>query len=74
MPTLRRIFKQGHSAVIVIPRWMLEMQGLEVGSVAKIECYPAQFITIERHAGEKPVDEAEEKKAVEPVQQEAKTG
>lgn len=31
MPTLRRLYKQGSSVVVSLPKWMLEMMGVAVG-------------------------------------------
>lgn len=36
MPTLRRLYKQGSSVVVSIPKWMLEMMGVAVGDFVSL--------------------------------------
>jgi len=46
MPSVRKIYKVGHSTVIAIPGWMLEMMGWKVGNYIELDCYPNQMISI----------------------------
>ncbi|MCK5614433.1 hypothetical protein KAR91_71875 [Candidatus Pacearchaeota archaeon] len=46
MAMFRRIFKQGNSAVITIPLYLLEQQGVEIGDYFKLDSYPNQMLTL----------------------------
>lgn len=42
----RRVYKQGNSAVISIPRWLWGEIGADIGAVVEVVGYPGQMITV----------------------------
>jgi len=46
MSTIRKIYRVGHSTVIAIPGWMLEMMNWKKGDYVELDCYPNQMISI----------------------------